>query len=71
MRIRELRERRGLTLTQLANAMEVDIAAAVRWESGKRNPRADKLPRLAEVLGCTIDELYRAPAGAGGEEAAS
>lgn len=71
MKIRELREARGLTMTQLAAAMGVTLVAVSKWELGQAMPSADKLPRLAEVLGCTIDELYRAPAEAGGEEAAS
>ena len=29
------------------------------WESGENVPRADKLPDLARVLGCTVDDLFR------------
>jgi len=28
------------------------------WEIGKSMPRADKLPALAKILGCTISDLY-------------
>ncbi len=58
MRIKELREKAGLTQTQLADCMGVDQAAVHRWEIGKAMPRAAKLPELAELLHCTIDELY-------------
>ncbi|UQA28482.1 helix-turn-helix domain-containing protein [Flavonifractor plautii] len=38
--------------------MNVDSAAVCRWESGQSLPRADKLPLLADLFGCTIDALY-------------
>lgn len=38
--------------------MGVDQAAVHRWEIGKAMPRAAKLPELAALLHCTIDELY-------------
>ncbi|WP_295758174.1 helix-turn-helix transcriptional regulator [uncultured Oscillibacter sp.] len=58
MRIRELREQAGLTQDQIAEHMCVDQTAVHRWEIGKAMPRAAKLPELAELLHCTIDELY-------------
>ena len=58
MRIRELREQAGLTQDQIAEHMGVDQAAVHRWEIGKAMPRAAKLPELAALLHCTIDELY-------------
>lgn len=58
MRIKELREKAGLTQMQIAEHMGVDQAAVHRWEIGKAMPRAAKLPELAELLHCTIDELY-------------
>lgn len=58
MEIRKCREKAGLTLTDVARAMNVDSAAVFRWESGEADPRANKLPRLADLFGCTIDELY-------------
>lgn len=61
MHITELRKAAGLTKTQLAQAMDVDLAAVHRWETGEAMPRADKLPRLADLLGCSIDALYGRP----------
>ena len=70
MRIRELMEARGILSVQFADAMGVSPSAVNKWVYGKAYPSADKLPKLAELLGCTIDELYRAPGAPGGEEAA-
>ena len=58
VRIRELREQRGLIRAQVAEALGVTEMAVYKWETGKGYPSADKLPLLAEVLHCTIDALY-------------
>lgn len=61
MRIRELRERLGISQSELARRMGVKHTSVIQWETGKAMPTADKLPKLAAILGVTIDELYKAP----------
>ena len=59
--IRRHREARGLTQGQLARAMGYHSQSIVAmWESGERKPPSDKLPRLARVLGCRIEDLFAA-----------
>lgn len=58
MRLKELMEERGLMGYQVAEALNVTPAAVSKWVSGKITPRPSKLPELADLLGCTIDELY-------------
>ena len=58
MRIRELREQLGITQRELGARMGVDCTAVTKWETEVALPRARQLPRLAQVLGCSIDELY-------------
>ena len=58
MFIKEFREAAGLSKTELARAMDVDLAAVHRWETGTAMPLAAKLPKLADLLGCSIDALY-------------
>lgn len=60
MRIRELRQARGLTQLQLGMAVGVSKPAVCRWENGVAMPRAELLPVLARALGCSIDELFGA-----------
>lgn len=43
---------------QLAEKMHTDRSTIAKWETGVAMPSAAKLPLLAEVLGCTIDELF-------------
>ena len=39
--------------------MCVTQGAISQWETGKSFPRAELLPKLADILGCTVDELLR------------
>ena len=57
-RIKEYREQRGFTQQQLADQIQENRATVAKWESGCVFPRAEKLPALADALGCTIDDLF-------------
>ena len=63
MKIREYRETEGLTRAQVAGRLGVSPTAVRKWDVGLAHPSADRLPALAGLLGCTIDELF----GRGGE----
>ena len=58
MRIRDLRQSAQISQSQLAEQMGVVRTAVVNWETETTLPKARQLPRLAQVLGCSIDELY-------------
>ena len=58
LHIRELREAAGITQEALAMDLGVSRVAVVQWESGKKNPQASKLPQMADLLNCTIDQLF-------------
>lgn len=67
MKIREYRETEGLTRAQVAGRLGVSPTAVRKWEVGLARPSADRLPALAGLLGCTIDELFGRGGPAGGE----
>jgi len=52
------RQRAGLTQQQLAEGLNVSRTAVTMWETGQSWPSAALLPRIADVLLCSIDELY-------------
>lgn len=56
-----MRERRlrGAIPTQreVAKILGVKESTVSKWECGTSKSRADKLPRIAKLYGCTIDEL--------------
>ena len=58
MLIRKRREQAAMTQAQMADALNVNRATVAMWETGKSNPRAEMLPAIAQLLGCTIDDLY-------------
>ena len=45
------------TQSEVAKALGVKGAAVSKWERGVSRPRADRLPALAKLYGCTIDDL--------------
>lgn len=55
------RKKANMRQTELAAAMAVNQPTISMWESGTSMPSADKLPKLAQVLGCTIDALFADP----------
>lgn len=60
-----LMNRAGLSCLDIAKKLRVSQQAVYKWETGAAMPSAAKLPLLASVLGCTIDELFgRSPPGA-------
>jgi transcriptional regulator with XRE-family HTH domain len=61
-RLRELRERAGLTQEQLADRAGVKRDAVARWESGRREPGWSSVLALADALGVTPDAFTQEPA---------
>jgi len=57
--IRQHREGLKMSQERLAELLGIDRSAVAKWETGKAMPTADKLPELARILGCTIDDLFR------------
>ena len=56
--IKRFRNKLNISQAALADSMRVAQQAVAKWETGEAMPRADKLPELARILGCTIDELF-------------
>lgn len=56
-----LRKRAGYTQETLAEALGVSRQAVGKWESGQGLPEASTLLTLADLLGCSLDQLMRQP----------
>lgn len=64
LKIRELREAKGLSQRQVAEAMRVTPGAVAKWELGYTKIALDNLLTLADLFGCTTDALLgREPPG--------
>jgi transcriptional regulator with XRE-family HTH domain len=57
-RLREARERKGLTQAQLAERLGVDQAVIAKWESGSREPRVRVAVRLSQALETTANAIW-------------
>lgn len=60
-RLRQLRQRRGVTLTALAAKTGISKSTLSRLESGQRKPSLELLLPLAEAHHMPLDELVGAP----------
>ena len=56
-RITLLRKEKGLTQEELATHMGVSPQAVSKWENDQTCPDISALPKLARLLGVTVDEL--------------
>ncbi len=58
-RIKELREKRGLTTNRLANLAGVSQSHLREIEMGERNPTVETLSYFCEALGVSLEEFFR------------
>lgn len=56
-RIAQLRKEKGMTQEELSQKMEVSAQAVSKWENDQTCPDITSLPKLAKLLGVTVDEL--------------
>jgi len=56
-RIKKQRKGHGLSQAELAERMSLSLKTIQRWEFGDRSPKADIMPKLAEVLNTTVTYL--------------
>ena len=61
--IARLRAERGLSQGELAEALDVSRQSVSKWETGTSVPELDKLLRLSEVFGVSLDRLVKGETG--------
>ena len=57
--ITELRKDNGMTQAQLAEKMGVTDKAVSKWERDLSCPDINSIPKLAEILGTTVEQLMQ------------
>lgn len=68
MTIASLRREQGMTQAELAAKMGVTDKAVSKWERDLSCPDIKSLPKLAEILGISVDKLMQAEAPGPEEE---
>lgn len=58
IRLREHRDRIGLTLEALAERTNFSFSQLSRWERGESNIPSKTLPELAEAYECRVSEIF-------------
>lgn len=55
--LRAERNRADMTQEELADAVGVSTSSVINWESGEYMPSLATTIRIADVLGCTLEQL--------------
>ena len=58
-KIKEERNKKGLTQENLANLLEVTRQSVQKWETGQNQPDTDKIVRLSYIFNVTTDYLLK------------
>ena len=56
-RLRELRDKQGLTTREISEKTGIPKSTIEDWDVGRKSPSIEKLPILAESLGVTVRTL--------------
>ena len=64
MRLRELRNKSGLTQKEIANKLGVSGQTILNWENGIFEPKISQLIQLADLFGVSVDYLIERKTGA-------
>ena len=67
-RIKELREKNGLTISAFAKSLGISPTSASLYESGKQNPGKKTIAKICEVYGVEEGYLLSAPIGTAAKE---
>lgn len=57
-KLKEARQKKGLSQNTVAEMLNVSRQAVSRWETGKGSPDINTLPMLSELYDVSIDELF-------------
>lgn len=58
MRVKEIREKRGILAKDLAETIYVDVGLMSKIENGRCLPNTETMSRMQEALNATVDEMY-------------
>lgn len=58
-KLKALREKEGMSQTELAERLNVSRQAVYKWESNKGYPDIENLIQISDIFNVTIDELIR------------
>ena len=57
-KIATLRKKMEMTQKELADILSISAQSISKWETGQASPDVTMLPKIAEIFGVSIDELF-------------
>ena len=66
--IAQKRKACGFTQRQLADILNISDKTVSKWERGMSKPRIEKLPAIAKLYGCTVEDLLKDLGDSGGDD---
>lgn len=58
-KIKEFRKKKKISQSDIAKIMKIKQNTVSQWETGKRNPNVIDAIKLANILGTTVESLYK------------
>ena len=62
------RKKTGMSQAEAGKKLGVSDATVSMWETGAANPACKRLPQIATLYGCSIDELFKSDEEIGGND---
>lgn len=59
MSLKDRRLKAGKSISDVIRCIGVTDTCVYQWEKGRTTPRPEKLLKLAQLYGCTVEELLR------------
>lgn len=60
MTLKSIRLQKNVRQISIKQHLNISSGCISQWESGKRQPKIEQLPKLAEILDCSIEEIVLA-----------
>lgn len=57
-RLKELRQKKGLTQQEIADLLHVNRVTYTNWEKGNREPNFETIIKIADLLEVSLDWLF-------------
>ena len=54
---KELMRKRDINGAQLGRKLNISRSMVSRWALGKSQPKIEDIPQIADILGCTVEDI--------------
>lgn len=58
--LRAIRKAKQIKQTQIVRLLNITSGCYSQWENGKRQPGIEQIPKIAQILNCSIEDVVLA-----------